>query len=372
MNRQTAKATPDLSDSTLQLVLALLQARFDPRDVHLDTDLRSTSLQALQLAGEHGVAPALAEGLRQLIRCGLPWQDLQPIFEAVEVSNAQKNATLRRAALSIAQWLDTERIEAVFLKGAAFILEDETDAAWRTTTDLDILVPAEDVARAAEALRANGYRFAMDPSAYRPHLHHHYAPLVNDQTKTFVELHTRLMQDEADDLVCAEEICLRKQTVCCHDQAVSIPCPEHRMIHLIAHAQISNWGYPLRKVWLKDVLDAVELARGQELNWTDINEAFATIGATAQLDGFLAAAENMLGLAVPVALSRPQSARAWAEASIEAISIPERAGITTMRILSHYLQLFARNPARLSIIWQTLRDPARLQLLFDVNRQRTG
>ena len=94
MNGQTAKATTDLSDSRLQLVLALLRARFEPRDVHLDPDLRSASLAALQFAGEHGVAPALAGGLRQLIQSGLPRQDLLPIFEAVEISNAQKNATI--------------------------------------------------------------------------------------------------------------------------------------------------------------------------------------------------------------------------------------------------------------------------------------
>jgi hypothetical protein len=356
----------------LHLVLHLLQARFALQDGNLDPGLRADLLRAIDLAGHQGAAAALAGGLRQLLEAGLNWQDLLPFLEAVENNNARKNAALRNAALSASRWLDAENIEHVFLKGAAFILEDNGDAAWRSTTDLDILVSPEDVAHAGEVLRTNGYRFAMDPSAYRPHLHHHYAPLVNDDTGALVELHIRLMQDLADTLVPGTDIFSGKQFLICKGQKVNVPCPEHRMIHLIAHAQISNWGYPLRKVMLKDLVDAGELARQHQVDWDQVRTAFTAIGAKAQLAGFLAAADITLGMKTSLEASQSRAALAWASTSIKSITQSEHSAVTAARILGHYLRVFARNPGRLNIVWETIKDPVRLQHLLKINRQRTG
>ena len=372
MAKLSSTSSLRVPEHRLQFVLDLLRARFAPGDVKLDPGLRPHLLRALELAGDQGAASALAGGLRQLIKAGLNWQDLLPLLEAVEKTNAKKNTSLKKDALAISSWLEAEDIKHVFLKGAAFMLEDTGEAAWRTITDLDILVAPDDVIRAGEVLRMQGYRFAMDPAAYRPHIHHHYAPLVNDDTGTFVELHIRLMQDQADNLVATPDIFARKRTMKCGGRALSIPCPEHRMIHLIAHAQISNWGYVLRKIALKDAVDAYELASRHQIDWNQVATAFTAIGCEAQLASFLTAADQAIGLKTPLVGIQSRAALIWAKASIRAITESEHALITAMRILSHYLRLFVRNPGRLGIIWQTVKDPVRLQHLLKINRQRTG
>ncbi len=43
---------------------------------------------------------------------------------------------------------------------------------------------------------------------------------------------------------------------------ILVPSPEHRIIHLIAHCQISDKFYPARTLLLKDVVDFAMLAAG--------------------------------------------------------------------------------------------------------------
>jgi hypothetical protein len=151
-----------------------------------------------------------------------------------------------------------------------------------------------------------------------------------------------------------------------------IPSPEHRMIHLITHAQISNWGYLLKRVALKDVLDAVELTHRHKINWDIVDATFKGIGAEAALSGFLAAARELLGLETGLVAARPDKAERWAQKAITALTEPPPKWLAATRITRQYLKEFARNPYRLLLVWRTMTNPARRAYLARVSKQRSS
>jgi hypothetical protein len=144
------------------------------------------------------------------------------------------------------------------------------------------------------------------------------------------------------------------------------------MIHLIAHAQISNWGYVLKRVALKDLLDAVELARRHEINWDVVDAAFNGIGAEAALNGFLAAARDLLGLETSLVATRPDKGERWAQLAIAALTEPAPPWLAAIRMTRQYLKEFARNPYRLLLVWRTITNPARRAYLARVSKQRSS
>ena len=157
LNTDTPTSTP-----TFDLVVSLLRARFDTSSVLLDFALKPKFLEAIDVAGRHGIAAALAGGLKNLVATGHAWDDLVPFLGAIESANAKQNAQLCKSALSLARCLEEAGIRCINLKGVAFLFDKQADAAWRVVGDLDVLVPIESVEAAAVALLAKGYRLAID------------------------------------------------------------------------------------------------------------------------------------------------------------------------------------------------------------------
>lgn len=358
-----------LKDS-LELVLGLLQARLGNLSKIPNASLRAVFKEALDLAARHQVTPALCGGLRRVANERPTWSDLCPFAQLIEAQNLARNKLLQRVATEIAVRLNSTGINCVFLKGAAILIESEDHAPWRLVTDLDILVAPDAAHRAVSLLLQQGYHQQSDYAGFREGIHHHYPALYNKRSNTFVELHVRLMQDQRENPletvdIFAQAIPLQKE-----GQVFLIPCPDHRMIHLIAHAQISNWGYVLRQIILKDIVEAAELEARHKINWSVVRKAFVDIRAENQLMGFVCAAHHLIGLRLPLSESKVGGAKAWANEAVSALHVPHEGWRTSARVIAHYLRLFTRDPVRLKIVWKTLTSRARLKHLLSVNRGR--
>jgi len=383
LNTDVPASTP-----AFDLVVSLLRARFDASGVLLDLPLKPKFLEAIDLAGRHGIAAALAGGLKNLVSAGKAWDDLVPFLDAIEAWNVKQNAQLRKSALSLARCLEEAGIRCVNLKGAAFLFDKQADAAWRVVGDLDVLVPIESVEAAADALLAKGYRLATDSNfstvarngvgspttaaAYNPTYHHHYAPLYDETNNVLVELHARLMKNRSDELLQAHEVFAKAIPVTIEEQALLIPSPEHRMIHCIAHAQISNWGYALRQISLKEVVDAAELASQYDIDWADVRRHFAAVGAISKLVGFACATTTLTGISIDLDAADIRAGERWALKAIAALQRPPAVWKTSLRVLAQYTRVIARNPIRLAIVWKTLKDPQGWREKIRTNRRRLG
>jgi hypothetical protein len=332
--------------------------------------LRGVFKEALDLAADHQVAPALCGGLRRIANECSTWSDLIPFLQMVEAQNLVRNKTLYNSAIKIAGILNSAQIDCVFLKGAAMVLESRNYAPWRLVTDLDILVAPDTVNRAASSLLQNGYRQQADYAGFAEGIHHHYPALYDDQSNTLVELHVRLMQDQKENSLETAQIFERATQLESNGVTLRIPCPEHRLIHVIAHAQISNWGYALHQILLKDAVDVVELDTHYKINWEGVRKAFIDIHAEDHFMGFVWAMHQLLQTRLPFPESEGNRGKIWATKAINALHAPPKAWQTSARVIGHYMTLFVRDPKRLKIIWKTVKHLARLKHLFSVNRGR--
>lgn len=355
------------TDAAVGTLNALFRAQTD-----LSGDLPPATAQlfkeVLERAGLQGVAPALAKGIRDLPEMEAEWKGMLPFFAAIETENVSRNEKLLVAANRLAALLEAHGINPVFLKGTAFIIE-QAPAAWREVGDIDVLLPHSRVAEAADILLHVGFRQTEDIVGYSEGLHHHL-PAFFDDAGIMVELHSRLAVHQNDCPISATEIFASARPVANTHVPLLIPCPEHRLIHLVVHAQVSNWGLALRQISLRDMLDIHELASKHTIDWRAVRLAFERIGAEKQLFGFLCASHILLGLPFPYSEEERNAGSDWAGEAINSLYVPHPRWKTAGRVLVYYVKTFARDPRRLRLIWDTVWHPARRKYLFNVMRGR--
>lgn len=355
---------------SVQFVLELLRARAGAEVRLGPVPPMAEVMTGLKLAGFHGVGGALAEGLRKAELTGHPWAALQPFLDDLEARAAASNATLKTRALATAGELERSGIPCVFLKGAALVLSDSEASRWRSITDIDVLVPSGEVEAAAHALLSAGYVLTGDPSLYRQKYHHHYAGLIHSADGILVELHVRLMKNFRDCLVSSDDVFNRAIRIWTGAVEVLIPCAEHRLAHLVAHAQISNWGYVLRQISLRDLVEARELVDRQDIDWSEIRKAFQCIDACDELEGFLWVLREVFGHGPKLPELETGRGAEWAQTALKSLHSPPKPWTMRLRILRQYITKLIRDPARSYVVWQTVRNAARLNELVRTNKQR--
>jgi hypothetical protein len=337
-------------------VIALLRVRcggngIDP--VEIETTLWN---EIITLASAQAVLPALAGAVRNLSG-GLDAAGDAGVFLAeMEDANDRRNSRIKDRLLDIGVALNKAGIPAVALKGAAFLLNDDT-AAWRFSHDLDILVPAEAVEPAVAILVAMDYADSGLP--YRPADQHHYPALVHADGETIVEIHGRLSPQPDFPLLPAQRI-LQDARPALAATALKVPHRDDRLVHLIAHAQCFSLRYKRRIVLLRDFCDLMEIATGpdgaESFNWETIRRRFAAAGLQRELAGFLAAAEIVLA---PQFKAPPwaDAGRSWAKSALSGLSGRWR---VRLRYAGERLAYFGReltlNPRRRRRAWATLTD----------------
>ena len=355
-----------------ETTIALLRSRHGMPHAPLPPASAQGLMAVLEFAGSQGVAPLLAGGLRRMTNAPAGWTALLPMLEAVAIDNRRKQQNFFAAATKLVSVLHGAGIMHVFLKGMAFLLEDQKSGADRSLTDIDVLVHDRDVGPAVFLLRNHGYREGDDLGGYDAGVHHHYPALHDDDCGIFVELHLRLMQYGRQNAIATPDIFADAQHRIMNGMTFAIPSPTHRMFHLIAHAQISNLGHVLRQITLRDAADAMALQTHHAIDWEALQLIMRRIGAETELLEFLLAVHRLLGLALPFPEKDFQSASNWADTAVAALSTPVPKLRTSWRLAAHYARYFVSDPARACLMIRTLVQPARLKDLIRINRSRLG
>jgi hypothetical protein len=360
----------------IDIVIILLRARLGRLDKSLSRADKVRLMEVISIAGNHSVGPALYGGLQALLNHGKAdgWAPLLPMLKILEDQNAARNRKVRRLCLHINDTLRNIGMEPVFLKGAAFILEDPEAASWRFVSDVDVLLGEAELAPATDALLGSGLVLAGLPAAYDADLHHHAAPLFDQQSGLSVELHRRLLRDASLDETLLDHSQRNRSVFRAGESEIAILNHTGRISHLIWHAQISNLGYALRSVNLRDMLDAAVLMRGSSLDLAPLHKRAARARLERQLSGFLAAQQQLLGPEHPSATGTKATSR-WADKSIGHLHAPAGQSTTTLRLGLQYLKTAMRNPSRLisglrGILRQGLRGHAGRILTIRIGKKK--
>jgi hypothetical protein len=167
--------------------------------VHLSSTDRQ-ELEALLKAGLHWPA-LLAETRRQCIvplvhrhlksvPPGLVPEAVLAQLKAENLLAAASSMALAAELCAVTRLLEAEGIPALPYKGPVLAMQAYGDIALRTFTDLDVLVPPEDVGRAREALQKRGY--------------HPRDPLTQAQEQATLRLDHNLQLEDKDRTVLLE------------------------------------------------------------------------------------------------------------------------------------------------------------------------
>ena len=208
----------------------------------------------------HFVLQALAAPLQRLLPPTREARAALDFIAAFHESNRVRNRLLASELAEITRALNGLGVEPVALKGATFLVDQaevESAAGWRFMGDLDLLIPDVQLRPCVDELRRRG--FIPTDAHYEPAQEAHFPPLLSPCGQFSVELHTRLFARSDFDISITDLVC---------DAAVAplgcarllVPSREHRLMHLLAHAQLHNRNYASHRLILKDVLDLTMMA----------------------------------------------------------------------------------------------------------------
>ena len=173
------------------------------------------------------------------------------------VREQMRATTYRRICGDLVAVLEAAGVRALLLRGGALAATVYDDPAVRHCHDVAFLVQAEDLSRAAEALRRSGLTpFAYEPSSVSP-----YAALRHE-TSLPVELHGRLFSVPMYELSWSD-VSPRARDVAFGQVAARVLSPADSLLHVCGHAFYSPSRESLR--WVGDAWHIIR--RDGEVEW---------------------------------------------------------------------------------------------------------
>ena len=260
----------------VQLLLCLSRVRLDP-----DHAIAARQLLAgiedwpmfFELAAEHGMAPLVSYHLTNL-PAPVPLAVRERAQRELR-SHATRNMQLAGELIRVLGYLRQQQITAAAYKGVALARQFYGRQVLRQVSDVDILVPQEQVPRAGQLLAELGYRpiQAMTPRQERALLHTGCElALWSPDKRVQLEIHWNVAPAYVGISVKKLGLWDRLQTMDWDGTPVAVPSTGDLLILLCVHGAKHRW---------------------QELKW--IGDLHALVGANPQLDwpALMAAAQNL-------------------------------------------------------------------------------
>jgi hypothetical protein len=202
-------------------------------------------------------------------------EEAQPLHRMAMVSEFRM-LHLESRLLSAIDTLAAAEIEPVLLKGAALALTVYGSFVARPMTDVDLLVPRDDVLRARDALLTAGWREGTDNTPEFYEGHQHLQPLVDSQgTGTSLELHTSLFFEGHPFALTSDDIRDRAKEVVVRGRAVLVPSVHDQLLHLCLHFA---WSHMMATGAWRAFRDLDALLRTGRVDW----KAFTTLARDAR------------------------------------------------------------------------------------------
>ncbi|MBB6671456.1 nucleotidyltransferase domain-containing protein [Cohnella nanjingensis] len=192
----------------------------------------------------------------------------------------------------VSRSLTKRGVRSLALKGPALARQLYGDISLRTSKDLDILIPVDDLRQAERLLQELGYE-ADEPIPYglgdwKWKIHH--VSFTNPNTGIQVEVHWRLNGDNGKEP--PFEALWRDRQACALSDGLHMPGDAHLFMYLVTHGARHGW---FRLRWLADIDRMVR--RG--LDWEAIIPLLRRYHALDQTSQALVLADALLHTPVP-------------------------------------------------------------------------
>jgi hypothetical protein len=270
----------------------------------LRTELRSGQLSweaVVNLANNQLVTPAVWVAIK---RKGLTEElpgDLRYYLDELHQLNVERNAHLQAQLLEAVQKLNSVNVSPVLLKGAMHLVTDMYgDPGARIMSDIDLLVPENEIKKCMAALQELGYRIREEKLDDYPEHHHHCPPLFRPGDYADIEIHRKLMEGYAD-ILSAETAIAHADTLVTQGIPLRVLSPSHRTIHNILHSQLVDRNHLAGILSLRSLHEMVteSVAYYDKLNWSLIHSLMERRNRGDVLRAYLYQAHRLLNFTLP-------------------------------------------------------------------------
>lgn len=234
--------------------------------------------------------------------------------------HSDRQADLRQQLEADVAALNDAGIFPVLLKGAVHLTM--TEPAWhaaRGMRDLDILVPAEEAAKANSVLSTLGYVADQDP----PPLDRHLPELRLTGRAGAVEIHTEALSFPARFALTTPEVLSRAERRSLAGVTFQVLPPEWHALHGLLHHQLADRGHARKMLAIKGLWEFSRV--GADLSaqgWRTIIEHAEQREILDVLSSWAVQARRLFGLDVPADLAASAAGLKHAEATFRRARTP--------------------------------------------------
>jgi hypothetical protein len=151
----------------------------------------------------------------------------------------------------------------IILKGAAVAYTRYVRPEYRSFADLDVLLPADELRRANDALLTSG--FDINATFPMPDGHHHLPPLFSPHREIVVELHSTLFEARSPFQIAITDWMSRAEPATILGHTVRTLTPTDALLHTCAHL---SYGHRYLRYPLRSLTDILALTQHGAVDWT--------------------------------------------------------------------------------------------------------
>lgn len=212
------------------------------------------------MGSSHFVLPALYSAFKRHALLPLLPADLAEHLSGIYHLNFDRNQQILQQSKELVRMLNQGGIEPVFLKGAGHLLQNlYPDPGDRVMSDIDILVPENQVEAAAAILYAGGYAHPKAFADYNFDKHHHLPGFEHPGTVAMVELHHSALAGNFGKLLPITEILSdRKKITGLNAWVLST---NHQRVLNFVHDQLVDDDFTYKTMLIKGLYDFFLLSK---------------------------------------------------------------------------------------------------------------
>lgn len=251
----------------------------------------------IQEALYHGVIPLLFWNLTRVTSNGVPKETLGQIKNTFNVI-ARWNLCLTGELLKLLNLFRDVGIRALPFKGPVLAAAAYGNLSLRHFSDLDILVPKEDMLKAKEVLILRGYQPKLKLSASQETAYlrsHHDYKFIRSRDGVVVEIQWGVTERLFAFPFAFDNIWERRETVPVAGVSVANLSPEDLLLILCVHGAKHRWG---QLKWICDIAELVDAYR-ERIDWNRLTVVARTLRGERMLLLGLFLAEHLLGAVLP-------------------------------------------------------------------------
>ncbi|MGW6384304.1 nucleotidyltransferase domain-containing protein [Peribacillus butanolivorans] len=207
----------------------------------------------IQLAIHHRVYPIIYVRLKSIKNKWIPPYVIRTLYEEYK-KNTLQMLKLSGEMEQVSELFTENGIRLLFLKGPVIAAELYGDISQRTSGDLDILIPINDLKRAEELLLNIGYE-RMEATTPFWKVRYHHITYFHVQKRIHIEIHWRLHPQSLKEPK-FNELWKRRRISNLTNYPVYFFGEEDLFLYLVAHGARHGW---FRLRWLTDINQIISM-----------------------------------------------------------------------------------------------------------------